>query len=87
MIEDKMGGQAFPRAGTDGPEGYPGHRPVDGMTLRDYFAGQALTGIAATVSALIAEEEGTAADVEVAIVGAPILSYRLADAMLEARKG
>lgn len=35
------GGQAFPRAG------YSGSIPTEGMTLRDWFAGQALAGMMA----------------------------------------
>lgn len=43
-----------------------------GMTLRDYFAGQALTGLAATASGKWADYARGA--------------YAIADAMLEARK-
>lgn len=32
------GGPAFPRAGTDGKEGWPGDTPQDGMSLRDAVA-------------------------------------------------
>jgi hypothetical protein len=49
MSEIKDGGPAFPRAATfidatDSPGG-DYYEPVDGMSLRDYFAGQALAGI------------------------------------------
>ena len=44
-----------------------------GMTLRDYFAGQALAGIASDP------------DVDMSIVERATWSYRMADAMLEAR--
>jgi len=42
-MANKTGGPAFPR------NGHPdkGDFPEDGMTLRDYFAGQALAGIMA----------------------------------------
>lgn len=39
------GGPAFPRAGFDGPDMYDSG--WDGMTLRDWFAGQALAGLLA----------------------------------------
>jgi hypothetical protein len=41
----KDGGQAFPRAGAQTNAGWS--RPVAGMTLRDWFAGQALVGLVA----------------------------------------
>ena len=47
-----------------------------GMTLRDYFAGQALTGL------LTAELVGDYSNEHVADI-----SYRIADAMLKARNG
>lgn len=40
MTTKDDGGAAFPRAGFEGPEYIC--EEVDGMTLRDYFAGQAL---------------------------------------------
>ena len=36
------GGPAFAHSGTDGPDGYPGTFPQVGMSLRDWFAGQAM---------------------------------------------
>tara|TARA_R110000764_G_scaffold14369_1_gene40950 strand:- start:675 stop:890 length:216 start_codon:yes stop_codon:yes gene_type:complete len=61
------GGPAFPR--TDGVGAYE----QDGMSLRDYFAGQALTGLMmrrlTCCDSLITE-----------------WSYRMADAMIEARE-
>lgn len=36
------GGPAFPRAGFSGENGFG--KPEDGMTLRDYFAAQAIQG-------------------------------------------
>ena len=60
------GGPAFPR------HAYDGH---DGMTLRDWFAGQALAGLLAKYGFGEAEPESMAAD-----------SYAYADAMLKARE-
>ena len=44
MPDKRTGGQAFPRAAR---AGVPGNE-WEGMTLRDWFAGQALPGILAT---------------------------------------
>ena len=59
---------AFPIAIPANCDGYE-----DGMTLRDYFAGQALAGIASDP------------DVDISIYDRAKWSYRMADAMLEAR--
>jgi hypothetical protein len=63
--EKDDGGQAFPRA--EGKVSY-GH---DGMTLRDYFAGQAIAGMCAS------DAEGTWPSASMALQ-----AYVLADAML-----
>lgn len=73
MTKPDNGGMAFPRA-----EG-PYSSPVQGMSLRDYFAGQALAGLlgyntvklssAPTWHGALAEE-----------------AYSIADAMIAARK-
>jgi len=60
--------QAFPMAI---PENWDSIQ--DGMTLRDYFAGQALTGISSDPT------------IDISIVERAEWSYRMADAMLEAR--
>ena len=39
------GGAAFAHSGTDGPDGYPGTPPQAGMSLRDWFAGQAMIAL------------------------------------------
>ena len=67
------GGQAFPTPGSKYENGIVNH-PESGMSLRDYFAGQALVGLMARAdevlySTTIAQE-----------------SYMIADAMLIARK-
>ncbi len=66
------GGSAFPTVpvNSDEPERYAG------MSLRDYFAGQALMG-------LIASDDEDAGD---RIEDIPKYAYFIADAMLKARK-
>lgn len=65
------GGPAFPRTGDEGG-GWQ-----NGMSLRDWFAGQALAGYMASLREAVGDH--------VARVGAEE-SYRIADAMLMARK-
>ena len=67
------GGPAFPIADVPYPNGNVQHG-WNGMSLRDWFAGQALAGI-------LAHPE-TNDDIETAAV----FSYAYADAMLRARK-
>ena len=67
---------------SENPRAYPcgdqrGTEPDYGMTLRDWFAGQALAGFAASPAAL----DGAWRDQTVAAC-----AYEIADAMLEARK-
>jgi hypothetical protein len=72
------GGPAFPRPATKGSSGSIIRESQNGMTLRDWFAGQALAGILLnyTTQKFGASEftVGTAA-------------YQYADAMLAAREG
>ena len=76
------GGPAFPRI--DGLEqGDPGRTDVictPGMTLRDYFAGQALAGLTAQVSGVKSRD-----DYALYVAQSPIVAYQIADAMLAAR--
>lgn len=65
--------RAFPRTGEG--MGNPLY-DAPGMTLRDYFAGQSITGICPT---------GTASDEHARNLAA--MAYRMADAMLLAREG
>lgn len=67
------GGPAFPNLGFSGVGG-------NGMTLRDWFAGQALIGAATTIKAASYEEVET----QVAPIVAR-LTYAIADAMLAER--
>lgn len=65
--EVKDGGPAFPRSGV----------PAEGMTLRDWFAGQALAGLCANM-----DQERF---VEMSVDHMADLATRYADAMIAAR--
>lgn len=45
MTEKPNGGHAFPLTGMPDPNDRQHYYPEPGMTLRDYFAGQALAGL------------------------------------------
>ncbi len=80
MVTDD-GGPAFPVHG--GTQDDPRNRILmGGMTLRDYFAGQALAGDAAN------NEEGcfSPGSTHAQLLDQARMYYRIADAMLEARK-
>ena len=68
----KDGGQAFPRPQAETSQG--GHWEQYGMSLRDWYAGQAL-------AALIAHYEGQ----DGSMYGIPIDAFQYADAMIAAR--
>ena len=70
MSEIKDGGPAFPSHGTMGEVNH------QGMSLRDYYAGQAIVG---TRSIMNFYNDGT-------IDGIVNDAYKLADAMIEARE-
>ena len=76
MSKPNEGGPAFPRAAaeTQNPDAF--HPPQDGMSLRDYFAGQALVGIVSRMApnARLPNDESAA------------WAYQFADAMLAARE-
>ena len=75
----KNGGPAFPSlhySAVEGGEEVNEYANFEGMTLRDYFAGQALTGILA-----FSETTSRGSSPEYAANDA----YKYADAMLEAR--
>jgi len=72
MSTPNSGGAAFPCAGKDG---MGLHYLQKGMTLRDWFAGQALSGLMASP-----------ADTSNALEWAPEEAYAIADAMLDARE-
>ena len=71
MKADKDGGPAFPSQEEDGGGGYVTHR---GMTLRDWFAGQALAGIMCSNGRPTGDEAKA------------LWAYEMADAMLAARE-
>lgn len=72
------GGSAFPSVEYDRDSaGQMSPRYTEyGMSLRDYFAGQALAGMAMTVNWFEPEDQS----------GAAVASYRIADAMLAQRE-
>lgn len=72
-MSKNTGGPAFPLQAV-GPQGEP-YSPEVGMTLRDYFAGQALAGLLAHPQGPAGEWERSAKD-----------AYNAADAMITARE-
>lgn len=81
------GGPAFPRPAAEHSQG--GHFEQSGMSLRDWFAGQALSGIAAGLCANTATLPGEPcferAMGRFVFDSATQDAYRIADAMLAAR--
>lgn len=71
-MSKETGGQAFPISGSEN------NMPVQGMTLRDYFAGQAMQGGMASGALEIFISSGKLNDYA-------DHCYRIADAMLRAR--
>jgi hypothetical protein len=75
------GGSAFP---INSPSGTPERMPLrDGMSLRDWFAGKALSGFAGKLSEN--DRENLADRIKGGAIEARA-AYALADAMLAARK-
>lgn len=81
QIDD--GGPAFPVPLLPG-EAWAGNGTANGMTLRDWFAGQALTSALSAAKGLgdAGKDERRALFNSVASI-----LYEMADAMIEARKG
>lgn len=80
MSSDKNGGPAFPVPLNPG-EGYSGHCPADGMTLRDYFAAKALPALISSCGNGVSfGPDSPDSNFKFANV-----AYVLADAMLRAR--
>ncbi|PZU22455.1 MAG: hypothetical protein DI589_11205 [Shinella sp.] len=84
MSKIDTGGPAFPLVTWKSPDGMCVELSHNGMTLRDYFAGQAM-------QVLIGQIDGgdveTAKDIAELIKTASKLSYVVAGAMIVARKG
>ncbi|BCU55117.1 hypothetical protein [Enterobacter kobei] len=76
MSKNKSGGQAFPVAGSEH------NYPIEGMTLRDYFASKAL-GLCFAQYLNHAEVEGFQDGWR---AGVAADAYQMADAMLGARE-
>lgn len=75
-MSEKDGGPAYPHCYEE--SGHPRWRESQGMSLRDYLAGQALAGLTSSTDA-------TAEGWKIAAPIAAELSYALADALLKAR--
>lgn len=75
MSKENNGGPAFPVAGSEH------NYPIDGMTLRDYFAAKAMQGWIASFPADACHPSVSGICDKVAKQ-----SYELADAMLKARE-
>ena len=86
---DNDGGPAFPHFDglrSDFNGGYFA-KNVGGMTLRDYFAAAALTGLVSSPEGLVGMREvGKGYGMQVAEYAASV-AYEMADAMLAARGG
>lgn len=82
-IED--GGPAFPSAWTQLGDDMA-RIPGEGMSLRDWFAGQAINGICAGLCADSSNGYAANAFSRVGVTEAAKDSYLIADAMLAARK-
>jgi hypothetical protein len=81
MSKDNDGGPAFPVADFKGLDGFSYPTGAPGMTLRDYFAAQALAGMNAS---LISSSEFPIDPL--VLVTMAESAYAQADAMLEAQK-
>jgi hypothetical protein len=78
------GGFAFPTSPIRGPNGRVLDHGSDGMSLRDWFAGQALAGMLAMPSDT--DSGNFHNNCGEPFVGAAGYAYRMADAMIAARK-
>jgi hypothetical protein len=67
------GGPAFPVPLNPG-QSWQGMAPCDGMTLRDYFAAQAMQGMLPRPGSIDPKQDAE-------------FAYKMADAMLKAREG
>lgn len=81
--ERNDGGQAFPYIQWKTPDGLFVSTNSSGMTLRDYFAGQAITAIAKIVVDAMKIGGVSAGEFESSVAEG---AYQVADAMLAARE-
>lgn len=81
MSKRKDGGPAFPRGDQSQCE------PEGGMSLRDYFAGEALKGVASSdPEAVTGSSSRTSHDDSAERANVARSCYEMADAMLKARR-
>ena len=80
------GGQAFPTAGTCDADGRLILYGNAGMTLRDWYAGQALAGAIANSDVLAAAQETAEKDGKKSKNGLALFCIQIADAMLAERE-
>lgn len=71
-MNKETGGSAFPLNNEAKKISY------EGMTLRDYFASQAMAGLMSSYTSAIGTEEGLERIM-------PVICYRMADAMIKER--
>lgn len=89
MIDREDGGAAFPHIGKAYAGEYLGQvsykdAPMPGMTLRDYFAGQALEGICSNPD-ITTKSQKAGLNTEECRLAYSEAAYKTADAMLAAR--
>lgn len=76
MSKINDGGPAFPKT----------YGVSNGMTLRDWFAGQMLCGFGAAFANMIADDGASVEAMEPAAKGMALTAYAFADAMLAERE-
>ncbi len=82
----EYGGFAFPTSQILSPDGRVLSAGQDGMSLRDWFAGQALAGFAANNAVFAANDQNGWELVNASERDVANRAYWLADAMIAARK-
>ena len=87
MSDRDDGGPAFPRTGVGNAGQMYDVPPQDGMSLRDWLAGQALNGQISSMTTAEALRAVYSGPPEQFYEWAADSAYRFADAMLKARSG